>query len=164
MGKLKPRSSSIRALGAIFWTLRELAAPLTSATMVQDAQGLSVEGNFMRGTCHCGAVSWTLNCKPARLVECNCSICRRLGALWAHMAIADVHISGSTSSYVRRDADCDGEISFNFCKLCGVTTHWSPTEEGSDRMAVNARLAEPADIEGIELKHFDGADTWKFLD
>jgi hypothetical protein len=31
-------------------------------------------------------------------------------------------------------------------------------------MAVNLRLADPKDIKDIPLRHFDGADTWTFLD
>ena len=31
-------------------------------------------------------------------------------------------------------------------------------------MAVNMRMAEPAAIAGIPVRHFDGADTWAYLD
>jgi hypothetical protein len=31
-------------------------------------------------------------------------------------------------------------------------------------MAVNMNMADPAAIEGIRVRHFDGADTWAFLD
>jgi hypothetical protein len=31
-------------------------------------------------------------------------------------------------------------------------------------MAVNCRMAAPADIAGMRIRHFDGADTWTYLD
>jgi hypothetical protein len=31
-------------------------------------------------------------------------------------------------------------------------------------MAVNMRMADPKDIEGVRIRRFDGADTWTFLD
>ena len=37
-------------------------------------------------------------------------------------------------------------------------------EPGTDRVAVNARMMEPAEIEGIRIRHFDGAERWTYLD
>jgi hypothetical protein len=34
------------------------------------------------GSCHCGRVSFEVQAKLDYVVECNCSICRRRGALW----------------------------------------------------------------------------------
>lgn len=31
-------------------------------------------------------------------------------------------------------------------------------------MAVNASLADPERLRDIPVRHFDGADTWEFLD
>ncbi len=116
----------------------------------------------MNGTCHCGAVTWTLQNRPERIVECNCSICRKLGTLWAHAPVGEVAVTGDTLAYIR--ADCDGDLSFHSCKTCGATTHWAPTADTGPHMAVNLRLAEPAELKGIPHRHFDGADTWEFLD
>ena len=38
--------------------------------------------------CHCGAVRLTVPRAPVEVTECNCSICRRLGARWAYYAPA----------------------------------------------------------------------------
>jgi hypothetical protein len=35
-----------------------------------------------KGSCHCGRVTFEIQAKLDSLVECNCSICRRRGALW----------------------------------------------------------------------------------
>jgi hypothetical protein len=31
-------------------------------------------------------------------------------------------------------------------------------------MAVNTRLLDPQDVAGVRLRHFDGADTFRYLD
>jgi hypothetical protein len=34
------------------------------------------------GSCHCGTIRITIAGDPADAPQCNCSICRRTGALW----------------------------------------------------------------------------------
>ena len=106
----------------------------------------------LTGACHCGAVSWSYQGRPKRLVACNCSICRRLRALWAHGPEGVIQIQSAA----------DATLS---CKTGGCTTHWQGLEPESPRnMAVNAALCDPQDIADLPLRHFDGADTWQFLD
>lgn len=118
----------------------------------------------MTGTCHCGAVRWTYQGRPERLVACNCSICRRLRALWAHGPEGVIQITAgadATLAYVWGDEG----LAFHTCKTCGCTTHWQGLKGESPRnMAVNAALCDPQDIADLPLRHFDGADTWRFLD
>ena len=38
----------------------------------------------MKGTCHCGAIEWQLDYDPGPITACNCTVCRRYGALWAY--------------------------------------------------------------------------------
>jgi hypothetical protein len=118
----------------------------------------------LSGTCHCGAVSWNYQGSPARLVVCNCSICRRLRPLWAHAQSDRVTITAaadSTIAYVWGDKG----LAFHTCKRCGCTTHWIGLEaESPQNMAVNAALADPRDIADLPVRHFDGADTWQFVD
>lgn len=116
------------------------------------------------GSCHCGAVSYEMKTQPRHAVECNCSICRRLGTVWGHGEAGDIEIKagpGATLNYVWGDKG----LAFHTCNTCGCTTHWeSISDKAPGRMAVNLRLAEPGTIEAIGLRHFDGADTWEFLD
>ena len=39
---------------------------------------------MIAGSCHCGAVKIAVAEAPATVTSCNCSICRRLGTLWAY--------------------------------------------------------------------------------
>jgi hypothetical protein len=119
---------------------------------------------MIKGTCHCGAVTFNAPRKPEWLTECNCSICRRIGAKWAHFDQQDVEImipKDGTIGYVQGDKT----LVTHTCKQCGCTTHWLGIDpEAGGRMAVNFRMCEPSDIKDIPVRHFDGADTWKFLD
>ena len=97
-------------------------------------------------------------------MECNCSICRRLGALWAHAEISDIQVEHSADATLRY-IQGDKTLAIHTCKSCGCTTHWENLQpDKSTRMAVNCRLADPDKISGIKIRHFDGARTWKFLD
>ena len=116
------------------------------------------------GSCHCGAVTYVMKTPPRHAVECNCSICRRLGTVWGHGKARDITVTAApdaTFTYSWGDRD----LAFHTCRTCGCTTHWvSLSPNAPDRMAVNLRLAAPGTIEAVGLRHFDGADTWSFLD
>lgn len=58
----------------------------------------------------------------------------------------------------------DKLLAFVRCSQCGCFTHWEGFDPATDRMGINARLFENVDINQIRIRHFDGADTWKYLD
>ena len=53
---------------------------------------------MIRGSCHCDAVTFELLQRPKWLTDCNCSICRRIGALWAHADIEKNRIDYENSA------------------------------------------------------------------
>jgi len=90
-------------------------------------------------------------------------VCRRYGALWAYGFLGDdVQLSGETRAYVR--GDIEAHLAFHFCPRCGAATCWlPPSPEGSQRCAVNLRMADPDAVAGVPVRRFDGHDTWKSL-
>jgi hypothetical protein len=115
---------------------------------------------MIEGSCHCGAVTYTVPRAPEALTDCNCSTCRRRGTLWAYYSPKDVAVSGKTSIYMWGDRD----LEFHFCPVCGCVSHWAPVDRNLDRMGVNARLMPPEILHAARVRKFDGADTWQFLD
>jgi hypothetical protein len=115
-----------------------------------------------RGSCHCGAVTVEVARAPTEVTSCNCSICSRLGTLWAYYAPADVTLAGTTATYAWGDRTID----FHHCATCGCTTHWSPrANRDAGRMGVNARLLGNAVLDAVRVRRLDGAsDDWKYLD
>ncbi|TGD73402.1 GFA family protein [Mangrovimicrobium sediminis] len=117
---------------------------------------------MIEGACHCGAVRWTYKPEVEGATACNCTICRRYGALWAYdYENQGVTVQGATAHYVRGE-----DIEFHFCAHCGCTVYWRgrrDDEQGRRRIAVNLRLAEPQAVAAIPIDHFDGLDTFTDL-
>ena len=119
---------------------------------------------MIEASCHCGAVRLEIARSPASVTDCNCSICRRLGVLWAYYPPDEVTIAaapGATTPY----AWDDKTIAFHHCKVCGCATHWASLERPRlDRMGVNARLMDPAVLAAAKVRRLDGARTERYLD
>ena len=115
-------------------------------------------------TCHCGAIRVVVPRIARTLTSCNCSICRRYGALWAYYAASVVTIEAprgglSTYSWKRKIR------AYYRCKKCGCVTHYVYRRERRNRrIAVNAVNFEPAALVGVRIRYLDGASTWKYID
>jgi hypothetical protein len=107
------------------------------------------------GSCHCGAIRIQIAFDPAEAIECNCSICRRTGALWTYGAPRDVTVTGAGAGYVQGDAT----LTLWHCATCGVITHWTPRDPGYERMGINLRLFDPALWAALPRHFVDGA-SW----
>ena len=117
------------------------------------------EERMVEATCHCGAVHIDLDVAPTEVTDCNCSICRRYGVLWAYDSPSRVRLTpaaGATDIYMWDDR----AIEFHRCKTCGCVTHWAAADRTRDRMGVNGRLLPPTILAAARVKHLDGADTW----
>jgi hypothetical protein len=101
---------------------------------------------------------------PRGVTSCNCSICRRLGALWAYYSRKTARIvkgADNVAAYVWGDKT----IEFYHCKTCGCATHYESVQKDADsRFAINGQCFAPEDLADVPVRHFDGADTWKYLD
>jgi len=110
---------------------------------------------MIQGSCHCGAVQWRFDATPESATACNCTVCRRYGALWIYdYEDEGVRATGATQAYVRGKA-----IGFHFCPACGCMAYWRALQTGEDgrrRMAVNVRLAEPEAVAHLPIDHFEG--------
>ena len=99
---------------------------------------------MVEASCHCGAARIAVEVPPPELTACNCSLCRRLGTLWAYYRPDQVRIvrgAGTTVPYVQGDRT----LAVHHCATCSCITHWSSLT-GADRMAVNTRLMEEREI------------------
>ena len=116
---------------------------------------------MIEATCHCGAVRLEIEMPPETVTDCNCSICRRYGVLWAYYSPKDVRIAPAATDIYMWD---DKSIEFHRCKTCGCVTHWAAIDKTRDRMGVNARLMAPDVLAAVRVRHLDGANSWKYLD
>lgn len=101
---------------------------------------------MLTGSCHCGAVHWTLEGDPGPVTACNCTLCRRYGALWAYDYENErIRISGPTKAYTRV-GKADPALEIHFCPTCACVVCWRGLRletDGRRRIAVNIRLAPP---------------------
>lgn len=113
--------------------------------------------------CHCGAVALSLAHWPTEVTECNCSLCRSYGVIWAYCSAREILRLPDptlTQSYAWNGRNVD----FHRCRDCGCVTHWLPRKAGRDRRGYNARLLPVSILEAARVRHRDGARTGRYLD
>lgn len=114
--------------------------------------------------CHCGSVQIFVRRLPRTLTHCNCSICRRYGALWAYYKPSSVRIEAPKGGLTRYSWNRRIR-NYHRCTQCGCVTHYTHRKKSSwETVGVNANNFEPALIRNVRVRHLDGASTWKFLD
>lgn len=122
---------------------------------------------MVRAACHCGAVRITLEPAPAWVLDCNCSICRRYGVLWAYrsdpigkteLSVELVQGEDAVEAYIWGDR----WIGFWRCKACGCVTHHTALDQPSTIRAVNARMFVSFDPASVTIHRSDNAHTGAF--
>lgn len=112
------------------------------------------QGEVQRGSCHCGAVTFEIHGPIRDFRRCDCSICRRKGAI---MCTADKDqfrlVSGAESL---------GLYQWNtktarhyFCRICGIYTHhW---RRSRPEFGYNIGCIEGVDIRALpDVEIFNG--------
>jgi hypothetical protein len=117
---------------------------------------------MIKAACHCTAVRFELAGFPKWVVDCNCTLCRRYGALWGYYKTGDVVLiagDGETDSYVWGGK----QFAFHWCKRCGCLTHHTAFDVAPPRIrAVNARMIPTLDPSSVKLQHTDNSHTGFF--
>lgn len=119
-----------------------------------------------RGRCHCGRVRFEVDADLDHVRECDCSICRRRGAL--NHRVPKEHLRLETpwdelvlyqwGSLTARDY---------FCRTCGILPFRRPSDptpeelaagvEPFDGWAVNVRCLEDVELDSIPRVRIHGA-------
>jgi hypothetical protein len=110
-----------------------------------------------QGTCHCGKVTFEY-ASAFPPVECNCSICRRKGAIW--QAVDNEHfkiLSGLDDLQLYQFGTKTAK--HFFCKNCGVSTFSNP-RLAPDKWSVNLRCVDDVDLSSLRVVSFDG-QNWE---
>ncbi len=117
---------------------------------------------MLRAACHCTAIRIEVATAPEWVVDCNCSLCRRYGALWAYY-------KGGGATLVRGEGETDAYVQgkrwfeFHRCKHCGCITHHTDLRVQPPRIrGVNARMMPWLDPKSVRLQHSDNGHTGFF--
>lgn len=109
----------------------------------------------VQGSCHCGNIAFTLTEAPTQAIECNCSICRRRGAILS--AVDPGSFALTTSRADITTYTFGGEvIRHQVCGTCGCAPFAEGEMGGRPLVMVNLRCTE-VDLDGLIIGKFDGA-------
>jgi len=107
------------------------------------------------GSCHCGAVAFTVEVDPAEALKCNCSICSKLGAIWAF---------APKSRFTLTSGAGQGGYLFNkkhlhhrFCTRCGIESYAEGTSpDGTPMVGINLRCLAGVKVDKLTPRFYDG--------
>jgi hypothetical protein len=108
------------------------------------------------GSCQCGKVTFEADTEIKQVLSCNCSRCRRLGALLSAVP--------AEKFALKSGADALTEFQFNkhvihhmFCATCGVQPFArGKGPGGADMVMINVRCVDGIDAETLPVQKFDG--------
>ena len=109
-------------------------------------------------TCHCGAVSVTVNAEiPTKAVQCNCSHCSIKSLVLAAVPGEAVTI-GRGEDQLKTYRFNREVIDHRFCANCGVQPlSQGKGKDGTPMAMINLRCVPGVDVDALEIMQFDGA-------
>jgi hypothetical protein len=77
-----------------------------------------------RGTCHCGAVEFIVRLESGlqNIRRCNCSLCRRKGAIMATVPLDRLRVTRGADKLTLYHWNTRTAEHY-FCSICGIYTH-----------------------------------------
>ena len=114
------------------------------------------------GSCHCGAVRFRVTAEIDELTRCDCSLCRRRGALMAkvHEAALSIEAGEDELTLYRWNTRVARHW---FCRTCGIYT-FHRKRAAPDHYGVNVGCLEglsEEELAGVPITYVDGMnDRW----
>ncbi|MDP3747364.1 MAG: GFA family protein [Phenylobacterium sp.] len=107
------------------------------------------------GSCHCGQVRFAIEAELDHVRVCDCSICRRRGALIHRVAEAQFELLSpldelATHRFITRQA------TDYFCPHCGILPFRRP-RTAPHLWAINVRCLEDIDLDAIRIERVSGS-------
>ena len=108
------------------------------------------------GSCHCGAVAFSVELDTDTALKCNCSICTKIGAVWA--------FASKDKFTLKSGAAAQGDYQFarktlhhHYCTKCGVESYAEGAmPDGTPTVGINLRCVEGVDVDKLSPRAWDG--------
>jgi hypothetical protein len=111
------------------------------------------------GSCHCGAVAFTVEADPPPVaMSCNCSHCRRKGFLLTFVPAGQFTLDqgeDKLATYLFNKH----KIVHRFCTTCGAQPFAEGENGGAEIRAVNLRCVPDVDLDILQIQKVDGASS-----
>ena len=120
---------------------------------------------LIRGTCHCGNISFCLTWEPdpAQISAraCTCSFCSKHGGVWTSNPRGTLRIVVKDPALVSKYTFGSGNAAFHVCARCGIVPVVTSRIDGRLYAVVSVNAFEGVDPSLIrrELTDFEGEDT-----
>lgn len=110
------------------------------------------------GGCHCGAVRFRVSIRSRTVSECNCSICRKKGAL--HLVVPEADFTLLSGHEQLTTYTFNTHVAKHlFCRCCGIHSFGRP-RSAPDKINVNWRCLDQDGLPEFSLSTFDG-QNWE---
>ncbi len=121
---------------------------------------------MIKAACHCTAVRFQIARAPDWVLDCNCTLCRRYGALWSYYHRGDdqaLLVSRPAPETTETYMWLDHELAFHRCRRCGCVTHMEAvTVDPPMIYGVNARMMVGLDPSKVRLLQVDNGHSGFF--
>ncbi len=108
------------------------------------------------GSCHCGAVTFTVTADIEKVIECNCSHCSKKGFLLAFVPAEQFTLLSGEDNLTEYRFN-KKHIAHLFCKTCGVQCFGqAKNKEGIETIAINVRTLPDLDLSTLTITPVDG--------
>lgn len=108
------------------------------------------------GSCHCGKITYEATADLGEVLECNCSICGRKGALMAFVPAESFELKsgeGATTDYQFGKK----ALHHLFCSTCGIHAYAKGTgRDGKPMVMLNVRCLAGVDPWSLGVRRIDG--------
>jgi hypothetical protein len=106
------------------------------------------------GSCHCGAIRFTVTAEPVEMTRCDCSLCAKKNALMIKVPQTGLTVVAGEATLATY-AWNTGVARHHFCRVCGIYTFHRKRAE-PDHYGVNVFCLDGFDIEALPVRQADG--------
>lgn len=108
------------------------------------------------GGCHCGRVRFEVSGQIDRVLDCNCSICRKKGFLHWIVEPEQFRLLSAPDALSLYEFHTKTAKHY-FCSTCGISSYYIPRSH-PDMIDVNLRCVDGVNLEELEIERFNGQD------
>ncbi|WP_250440919.1 GFA family protein [Caballeronia sp. AZ1_KS37] len=112
----------------------------------------------LKGACHCGAITFEVETSPEPAARCNCSFCRRRGAVMSPPFVKEkLRILSGEDELTLYQFNTQVAKHY-FCKRCGIYT-FHQTRSNPAEWRVNLGCVDGVDAYSLDAPVKDGASS-----